>query len=66
MSGNAVLSSLGADLAAARAAWSAEVQATGLSSAKTDSGVPVEPVYTPLDVGIEDPDYLARRGLPGS
>jgi methylmalonyl-CoA mutase N-terminal domain/subunit len=60
-----VLTSLRADLAAARAAWQAEVDAAGLAPASTDSGVPVAPLYTPLDVGVEDADYLAARGLPG-
>jgi methylmalonyl-CoA mutase, N-terminal domain len=60
-----VLSSLGADLAAARAGWQAEVDAAGLAPAQTDSGVPVQPVYTPLEVEVEDRRYLASRGMPG-
>lgn len=54
---------LAADLAAARAAWAAA--AGDLAPAHTDSGIPVEAVYTPLDVGVEDPDYLAQLGMPG-
>ena len=60
-----MLSSLREDLAIARAAWQAEVDGAGLTPAGTDSGIPVAPVYTPLDAGVEDPEYLARRGLPG-
>jgi len=58
-----VSATLAADLAAARAAWAAA--AGDLAPAHTDSGIPVEAVYTPLDVGVEDPDYLAQLGMPG-
>jgi methylmalonyl-CoA mutase, N-terminal domain len=48
-------------------AWAQWRAAVGeLQPASTDSGLRVEPVYTPADVGVEDPDYLERRGLPGS
>jgi methylmalonyl-CoA mutase, N-terminal domain len=57
------ISSLAADLAAARAAWQAE--AGELPAAHTDSGLPVEAVYTPLDSGVEDPGYMAQLGMPG-
>jgi methylmalonyl-CoA mutase N-terminal domain/subunit len=60
-----VLSALRDDLAVARAAWQAEVDAAHLAPASTDSAIPVAPVYTPLDAGVEDPEYLAQRGLPG-
>ena len=60
-----MLSSLGEDLAGARAAWQSEVDRAGLVPASTDSGIPVAPVYTPLDAGVHDPAYLAQRGLPG-
>lgn len=51
------------ELAEARAAWA---EAAGeLSEADTDSGLPVEAVYTPLDLGVEDPGYLERSGMPG-
>jgi methylmalonyl-CoA mutase N-terminal domain/subunit len=53
--------SFAADLADARAAWKAE--AGELAPAHTDSGLPVEAVYTPFD---EDPDYLDQLGLPGA
>jgi methylmalonyl-CoA mutase N-terminal domain/subunit len=49
-----------AELERALARW--RELAGELSSVETDSGIPVEPVYTPLDV----PDgYLERVGLPG-
>jgi methylmalonyl-CoA mutase, N-terminal domain len=54
---------LAEQLAEARAAWAEE--AGELEPAATDSGIPVEAVYTPLDVGVEDPEYLERRGMPG-
>jgi methylmalonyl-CoA mutase N-terminal domain/subunit len=60
-----VLSSLRSDLAAARAAWQADVDAAGLTPASTDSGLTVQPVYTPSDAGVEDPDYGSRLGMPG-
>jgi methylmalonyl-CoA mutase, N-terminal domain len=53
--------SFAADLADARAAWKAE--AGELEPAQTDSGIPVEAVYTPVD---EDPDYLDQLGMPGA
>jgi methylmalonyl-CoA mutase N-terminal domain/subunit len=52
--------SFAADLADARAAWQAEVGE--LEPAQTDSGLPVEAVYTPA----EDPDYLEKLGMPGA
>lgn len=60
-----VLSSLAADLAAARAAWQADVDGAGLAAASTDSGIPVAPLYAPWDVGVEDPEYGSRLGMPG-
>jgi methylmalonyl-CoA mutase, N-terminal domain len=60
-----VLSALRDDLASARAAWQAEVDAAHLAPASTDSAIPVAPAYTPLDAGVEDPEYLAQRGFPG-
>ena len=60
-----VLSSLAAELAAARAAWEADVDVAGLAPAATDSGIPVAPLYAPWDVGVEDPDYGSRLGMPG-
>jgi methylmalonyl-CoA mutase N-terminal domain/subunit len=60
-----MLSSLREDLAGARAAWQAEVDDAELAPASTDSGIPVAPVYTPLDVGGDDPEYLVQRGFPG-
>ena len=54
---------LAEQLAEARAAWAAE--AGELAPAATDSGIPVEAVYTPLDTGVEDPLYMERRGMPG-
>ncbi|MGZ4267133.1 MAG: acyl-CoA mutase large subunit family protein [Solirubrobacteraceae bacterium] len=60
-----VLPSLAADLAAARAAWQADVDAAALEPASTDSGIPVAPLYAPWDVGVEDPDYGSRLGMPG-
>jgi methylmalonyl-CoA mutase N-terminal domain/subunit len=58
-------SSLAADLAEARAAWRARANVDSLPPAHTDSGLPVEAAYTPLDVGIDDPEYLSLRGMPG-
>jgi len=60
-----VRSSLRADLAGARAAWQSELDAAGVLPASTDSDIDVAPLYTPLDVGVEDPSYLEQRGLPG-
>ena len=60
-----VLSSMAADLAAARAAWQADVDAAGLAPASTDSGVSVQPVYGPWDVDVQDPEYGSRLGMPG-
>jgi methylmalonyl-CoA mutase N-terminal domain/subunit len=56
---------MAADLAAARAAWQAEVDAAALAPASTDSGVPVQPVYGPWDVDVQDPEYGAHLGMPG-
>ena len=48
----------------ARQAWA---EAAGeLDPAQTDSGIPVEAVYTPLDAGVEDPRYLEQRAMPGA
>jgi methylmalonyl-CoA mutase, N-terminal domain len=41
--------------------WRARVG--DVAEAATDSGIPVAPLYTPLD--ISDDDYLERLGLPG-
>jgi methylmalonyl-CoA mutase N-terminal domain/subunit len=60
-----VLPSLAADLAAARAAWKAEVDDAALAPASTDSGIPVAPLYAPWDVGVDDPYYGSREGMPG-
>jgi methylmalonyl-CoA mutase, N-terminal domain len=60
-----MLSALREDLAGARAAWQAEVDAADLAPACTDSAIPVAPLYTPIDAGVEDPEYLAQRGFPG-
>ena len=60
-----MLSSLRDDLASARAAWQSEVDAAGLASASTDSGIDVAPLYTPLDIHVEDPGYVEQRGFPG-
>ena len=60
-----VMWSLAAELAAARAAWETDVDAAGLSPATTDSGIPVAPLYAPWDVGVEDPHYGSRLGMPG-
>ncbi len=47
----------------ARRTWGAQVDEAGLAPAQTDSGIPVQPLYTPLDAG--DADYLQRLGFPG-
>ena len=60
-----VLPSLREDLAGARATWQAEVDDAGLAPVNTDSGIPVAPVYTPPEAGVEDPEYVALRGFPG-
>jgi methylmalonyl-CoA mutase, N-terminal domain len=60
-----VLPSLAADLAAARAAWQADVDDAALAPASTDSGIPVAPLYAPWDVGVDDPHYASRAGMPG-
>jgi methylmalonyl-CoA mutase N-terminal domain/subunit len=60
-----VLSSLAADLAAARAAWQADIDSAALAPASTDSGIPVQPLYAPWDMGVEDPEYGSRLGMPG-
>jgi methylmalonyl-CoA mutase N-terminal domain/subunit len=60
-----VLSSLAADLAASRAAWQADVESAAPAPASTDSGIPVAPLYAPWDVGVEDPEYGSRLGMPG-
>jgi len=54
---------LAEQLAEARAAWAEE--AGELTPAATDSGIPVEAVYTPLDAGVEDRRYMERLGMPG-
>jgi len=58
-----------ADIAARQAAWEALVR-EGLEAAgvpagagRTQSGLPLRPLYTPADVG--DHDYLADLGFPG-
>lgn len=43
--------------------WREAVEQAGIGEAVTDSGIPVEPLYTPLDAG--DEDYFERLGLPG-
>ncbi len=51
------------ELVEARRAWA---EAAGeLADAETDSGLPVEAAYTPLDAGVDDPRYLEERGMPG-
>ena len=60
-----MLSTVAQDLAIARAAWQAQVEGAGVPPASTDSGIPVAALYTPLDAGVEDPEYLEQRGLPG-
>jgi methylmalonyl-CoA mutase N-terminal domain/subunit len=60
-----LLSSVGDDLATARAAWQAEIDAADLAPVRTDSGIEVAPLYTPPDGGVDDPAYLALRGFPG-
>ena len=60
-----MLSTVAQDLASARAAWQAQVEAARVPPASTDSGIPVAELYTPLDAGVEDPEYLERRGFPG-
>ena len=60
-----MLSTVAQDLASARAAWQAQVEGAGVPPASTDSGIPVAALYTPLDAGVEDPEYLEQRGLPG-
>jgi methylmalonyl-CoA mutase, N-terminal domain len=60
-----VLSSMAADLAAARAAWQAEVDAAALTPATTDSGLPVAPVYGPWDIDVQAPEYASQLGMPG-
>jgi len=52
--------SFAADLAEARATWRAD--AGELEPAQTDSGIPVEGVYTPA----EDSEYLDKLGMPGA
>ncbi len=42
--------------------WREAVDDAGIADVVTDSGIPVEPVYTPLDM---EGDYLERLGLPG-
>jgi methylmalonyl-CoA mutase N-terminal domain/subunit len=60
-----LLSSVRDDLATARAAWQAEIDAADLAPVRTDSGIEVGPLYTPLDSGVDDPAYLEQRGFPG-
>jgi methylmalonyl-CoA mutase N-terminal domain/subunit len=60
-----MLSTVAQDLANARAAWQAQVDSAGVPPASTDSGIPVAELYTPLDAGVEDPEYLEQRGFPG-
>ena len=43
--------------------WKEAVEAQEPEPAETESGIPIAPVYTPLD--LRDDDYLARVGLPG-
>jgi methylmalonyl-CoA mutase N-terminal domain/subunit len=58
---DAALAEARAELERAFAHW--QELAGDLAEAQTDSGIPVAPVYTPLDVPEER--YLDRIGLPG-
>jgi methylmalonyl-CoA mutase, N-terminal domain len=60
-----MLSTVAQDLASARAAWQAQVEGARVPPASTDSGIPVAELYTPLDAGVEDTEYLEQRGFPG-
>jgi methylmalonyl-CoA mutase N-terminal domain/subunit len=53
------------ELAAARAAWRASLGDPPPPAAQTDSGLPVEIAYSPLDTGVADPRYAERLGFPG-
>lgn len=49
---------------AERAEWEQEALSKGsLRDAKTESGLPLDPLYTPLD--FTEDDYLDRLGFPG-
>jgi len=55
---------MNSDLAAAMAAWTAH--RGDADEQVTASGLPVAPLYTPLDTDVCTPaDYLARLGFPG-
>ena len=53
------------DLAAAREAWRASLGDPPPADAFTDSGIPVEAAYSPLDTRVSDPAYVERSGFPG-
>jgi methylmalonyl-CoA mutase, N-terminal domain len=50
-------------LAAERERWERQAKVDELAAAETDSGIPVAPLYTALDVAPEE--ELSRVGLPG-
>jgi len=50
------------DLEAGWEAWREAAGAAEVEPAETESGIPVEPLYTPLD---RDSDYLEGEGFPG-